>query len=142
MIYPDSYDSYNSQYENGQYPNSTPPSPSGTVVVPESYHVGATGRPTSAKDMDKNWIKKQNPSSYTIELANDSKPARVAGVLYKAPKNERSAEVRTNSGGYTGVYGTYPTYEAAMQKLNSLPEDVKKDAKIKSWGSVQSSVND
>lgn len=142
MIYPDSYDSYNSQYQQGQYPEGAPPRSSGAVVVPESYHVGVTGRPTSAKDMDKSWIEKQNPSSYTIELANDSKPSRVAGVLYKAPKNERSAEVRTNSGGYTGVYGSYPTYEAAMQKLNSLPEDVKKDAKIKSWGSVQSSVND
>lgn len=145
MIYPDSYDSYNYQYQyqnqSGEY-QSGAPSSSGKIVVPESYHVGTSGRPPSAKDMDKNWVRKQNPSSYTIELANDAKPSRVAGVLYKAPKNERTAEVKTTNGNYTGVYGTYPSYEAAKEKLMSLPENVRKDANIKSWGSVQSNVDE
>lgn len=141
MIYPDSYDSYNYQNQSGEYQQGVPPSSPGNVVVPESYHVGATGRPPSAKDMDKGWVQKQNPSAYTIELANDSKPSRVAGVLYKTPKNERTAEIKTSNGSYTGLYGSFSSYEAAQEKLRALPEDVRKNATIKSWGSVQSSVD-
>ncbi len=140
MIYPDSYNSY--QYPEGYSPNnSQTPMATEKVEVPDSYHMGY-GHPTSAKDMDKNWVKGQNPNSYTIELANDSKPSKVAGILYKAPKNERSAEIRTNKGSYTGVYGTYPSYEAAKAKLESLPEDVKQNANIKTWGNIQSETNE
>ncbi len=134
MIYPDSYDSRN--YQTEQKYNYNPPKSAETVEVPDSYHVGY-GHPTSAKDMDKTWVKNQNPNSYTIELAKDSKPATVAGVLHEAPKNERSAEIKTSNGSYTGVYGSYPNYEAAKQKLDSLPENVRGKASIKSWQTIQ-----
>lgn len=139
MVYPDSYDSSNYQSQYGYYPN--PPKSSETVEVPDSYHVGY-GHPSSAKDMDKSWVKNQNPNSYTIELGKDSKPANVAGILHQAPKNERSAEIKTNSGSYTGVYGTYPSYEAAKQKLDSLPENIKQNATVKSWQSIQNETSE
>ncbi|MDF1757126.1 MAG: SPOR domain-containing protein [Legionellaceae bacterium] len=136
MVYPEGYESYGSYEQGGYDPERRTES---KVVVPNSYHVGS-GNPTPSKDLDKNWVNSQNPQSYTIELANDRKPSKVAGVLYKAPKNERSAEVKTSSGSYKGLYGSYPTYEAAQEKLNSLPDNVKKGAGIKSWGSVQNDV--
>lgn len=114
------------------------------VVVPESYHVGAYHSPTSPKDMDKSWVTSQNPQGYTIELATGEKASQVAGVLYKAPKNERMAEVQYQRGGksyYEGLYGSYPTQEAAQQALNTLPDDVKQGAGIKTWSSVQSNVD-
>ena len=138
MVYPDSYDSQN--YQNQEGYNQNPPKSSETVEVPDSYHVGY-GHPTSAKDMDKSWVKNQNPNSYTIELAHDAKPANVAGVLHQAPKNARSAEIKTNNGSYTGVYGTYPSYEAAKEKLDSLPDNVKQNANIKTWQSIQSETD-
>lgn len=134
MVYPDSYDSNNPQNQTGY--NYTPPVSSETVEVPDSYHVGL-GHPTSAKDMDKNWVSNQNPNAYTIEVAKDSKPAAVAGVLQQTPKNERTAEIKTNSGSYTGIYGTYPSYEAAKEKLDALPENIKQNASIKSWRNIQ-----
>lgn len=134
MIYPDSYDSNNPQNQAAY--DYAPLKTTETVEVPDSYHVGL-GHPTSAKDLDKSWVKNQNPNAYTIELAKDSKPAAVAGVLQQAPKNERSAEIKTNNGSYTGVYGTYSSYEAAKEKLDSLPDNVKQNASIKSWQSIQ-----
>lgn len=146
-VYPDSYDAYQvQQYYHGDsninnnYQNNRSYQGAQSVVVPDSYHV-SSGKPPASKDLDKNWINNQNPSSYTIELANDNKPSKVAGVLYKAPKNERSAEVKTNNGNYKGVYGSYPSYEAAQEKLNSLPENIKNNAKITNWNNVQKDIN-
>jgi hypothetical protein len=135
MVYPDSYDMYGSSQQN----YNTQPEPSREVVVPNSYHVGQ-GSPESSKNLDRTWVNSQNPQSYTIEIARDRKPSTVARALYKVPKSERSAEVKTTNGNYKGLYGSYPTYEAAQEKLNSLPDNVKQGAGIKSWGNVQSDV--
>ncbi|MDP3562542.1 MAG: SPOR domain-containing protein [Legionellaceae bacterium] len=132
MLYPEGYDTVIAAPKQESYQ----PTSSKNVVVPQSYHMSA-GSPETSKDVDKNWVASQNPQSYTIELADDSKASRVANTLYKAPKTERSAEVRTQNGNYKGLYGTYPTYEAAQEKLNSLPEDVKQGAGIKAWSNVQ-----
>ncbi len=116
-----------------------------TVVVPESYHVGVNHSPTPHTDRDKDWVNSQNSQSYTIELADDEKASAVANTLYKAPKSERMAEVKYQRDGkayYKGVYGTYPSYEAAQEALKALPEDVKQKAGVKTWGSVQSGVNE
>ena len=141
MLYPEGYES-NSNYNLPNVtrePESVPvpsPAPVQDVIVPESYHVTATAAPTRPKDVDRSWVSSQNPQGYTIELAEGDKAAQVAGVLYRAPKAERSAEVKSKRG-YTGVYGSYPSYEAAQQTLNALPDDVKQRAAIKTWGSVQ-----
>ncbi len=140
LIYPESYENagiYDTPSARGETQHQ--------VVVPETYHVGAYHSPTSPKDMDKSWVNSQNPQGYTIELANGEKASQVAGVLYKAPKNERMAEVQYQQGGkpyYEGLYGSYPTQEAAQQALNTLPDDVKQGAGIKTWGSVQSNVSE
>lgn len=116
---------------------------SGQVVVPESYHVSSYQAPATAKDLDRSWVNSQNPQTYTIELANSNKAAQVARVLFKAPKNERTAEVQYQRGGreyYKGLYGTYPSYEAAQQAYNSLPEDIRQTAGIKKWSNVQNNL--
>lgn len=130
MLYPDSYETISDRMD-------VTPSNSGTVVVPQSYHMGMMGSPETSKNVDKNWVSSQNPQSYTIQLATDSKASRVANTLYKTPKQERSAEIKTNQGTYTGVYGTYSSYEAAQEKLNSLPEDIRQNAKITPWSNIQ-----
>jgi len=140
-IYPESYDDsgrYN--YYNNNYRADIKKG----VVVPKSYLAGANRTPTSHRDQDKSWVEGQNPQSYTIELADADKPAQVAGVLYKAPKNDRRAQVSYQQDGktyYKGLYGSYNNYEAAQQALNALPADIKSGANIKSWGTVQGSVN-
>ncbi len=134
-LYPESYDNgsgYNNSGEKKQ------------VVVPETYLMNTSRAPTSHKDQDKSWVSSQNPQGYTIELADDDKPASVAGKLQKAPKNERMAEVRYENDGkthYKGLYGTFGTAEAAQQALSALPADVKAGATVKNWGAVQGSVN-
>lgn len=130
---------YPEGYENtGSYTNLPPQGQ--TVSVPDSYHVGAYRQPVTHQNMDHQWVNSQNSASYTIEIANSEKPAAVANTLLKIPKNERMAEIKVQEGdktSYKGVYGTYPTMEAAQQALQALPAEVKSDAQIKSWGSVQ-----
>ncbi|KTD75279.1 SPOR domain-containing protein [Legionella waltersii] len=115
------------------------------VVVPDSYHVGEYHSPVSFKDRDKGWVSSQNPQGYTIELADDQKASKVANKLYKAPKNDRMAQVRYQKNGkqyYKGVYGTYNSPEAAQKALEQLPDEVKQGAGVKSWGSVQENLEE
>ena len=135
---------YPEGYENvGNYTDTS----AGTnqVSVPESPHVSAYHPPTRPKDVDHQWVSSQNASDYTIEIAESDKAYSVASSLQKAPSTERKAEVKYQSGErtlYKGVYGTYPTREAAQQALQSLPADIQSDARIKSWSSIQGAVGD
>lgn len=132
-------DLYPEGYENtSSYPSSKQP-----VYVPESYHVSAYHSPAKPKDVDQQWVGSQNANDYTIEVAEGDQPANVAKTLLKVPKTERQAEVKYQQGDktfYKGVYGSYPTKEAAEQALQKLPYDVKPNAQIKSWGSVQGNM--
>lgn len=136
-LYPDGYDTtvgYSQPIESKK-----------GVVVPESYHVSTYGSPVSAKDVDRTWVASQNPQSYTIEIADDEKASRVAGALQQTPKNEHTAEVKYQRNGQTafkGLYGTYPSQEAAQQALSTLPADVKQNASVKTWGTVQNNINE
>lgn len=115
------------------------------VTVPDSYHVGSIHSPMSAKDRDKAWVSSQSPQGYTIEVADDEKPSAVAGKLYQLPKQNRMAEIKYQRNGkayYKGVYGSYGSEEEAKKALESLPDNVKHQAGIKNWGSVQSSANE
>lgn len=135
QLYPDGYDN------GGAYAPDQVNAASIKPVVPDSYHVGDATAPASFKERDNGWVGKQNPQGYTIEIANGENAANVASSLQKAPKNERAAEVKYKQDGkqyYKGVYGSYPTYEAAQQALNALPDDVKQGASVKTWGNIQS----
>lgn len=115
----------------------------GTVSVPDSYHVGEFHSPVSFKDRDKQWVSSQNPQGYTIEVADGDKASQVAQKLYKAPKNDRMAQVKYQQNGktyYKGLYGTYPDAESAQKALDALPPEIKQGAGIKNWGSVQGNV--
>ncbi|KTD41010.1 SPOR domain-containing protein [Legionella parisiensis] len=110
------------------------------VKVPNSYYVGELHSPTTFKDRDQNWVNSQNPKGYTIELVEGDKASQVAQVLYKAPKNDRIAQVKYDRDGrtrYKGVYGTYGTAEEAQKALNALPPEIKSSASVINWGSVQ-----
>jgi len=114
------------------------------VTVPDSYHVGAYHSPVSFKDRDRNWVRNQNPQGYTIEIANGDKASQVAKKLYKAPKGDRRAQVKYLQHGkayYKGLYGSYSSPQAAQKALESLPDDLKQGAGVKSWGNVQYNLN-
>ncbi|MGQ3888959.1 SPOR domain-containing protein [Legionella sp. CNM-1927-20] len=115
------------------------------VKVPESYHVGAYHSPTRAKDRDRSWVSSQNPLGYTIELADEEKPAQVAKKLHLAPKHDRMAEIKYQRDGrdyYKGLYGSYSSKQEAENALNNLPPELKQGANIKDWSSIQSSASD
>lgn len=134
-LYPEGYESV------GHYTESSPQS--GPVSVPESPHVSAYHPPIRPKDVDHQWISQQNKNDYTIEIAESDKAASVASSLQKTPAAERKAEVSYQSGDktlYKGVYGTYPTIEAAQQALQTLPADVQSNAQIKHWGNIQGTL--
>ena len=83
--------------------------------------------------------------NYTIELADGDKASEVANTLYKAPKNDRMAEIKYQKDGktyYKGVYGSYPSLEAAQQALTTLPDEIKQKAGVQTWGSVQQNVHE
>ncbi|MBA3536294.1 MAG: SPOR domain-containing protein [Tatlockia sp.] len=124
-------------YSSYDYSNSYSES---KARVPDSHYTGSYRSPTSHKDMDRNWVNSQNPKAYTIQIGEGEKASQVAGKLYKAPKSDRSAEIRYNRDGrsyYKGVYGSYNNLDDAQKALNNLPPEIKQEADIKSWSSVQ-----
>lgn len=136
---------YPSMYSNNMDVNyNIPPDGGNPVQVPDSYLAGVSHTPQRAKDSDRNWVSSQNPQKYTIEVADDQKPAAVAGKLYKLPKNDRAAEVQYQRDGksyYKGLYGSYSSQQEAQKALDALPPEVKQNAGVKDWGSVQNHVN-
>ncbi len=138
QLYPQAdYRMYNYGYQNG-------PSQSG-VSVPDSYHVGEYHSPVSFKDRDRNWVSGQNPQGYTIQVADDEKASKVAQKLYKAPKNDRMAQIKYQRNGkayYKGLYGTYDSQEAAQKALDELPPEIKQGAGVTNWGNVQNNLNE
>lgn len=118
---------------------------SSEVNVPNSYYVGSNYSPARAKDADRTWVDKQSPQHYTIVVADDEKPARVATKLYQLPKKDRAAEVKYQRNGksyYQGVYGSYSSKEDAEKALRTLPDEVKQQAKVNDWNSVQHSLSE
>lgn len=133
---------YNDNYNNNYKYNYG--NPQKQVAVPDSYHVGEYHSPVSFKDRDRTWVAGQNPKGYTIEVADDEKAAQVAQKLYKAPKNDRMAQVKYQKNGkpyYKGLYGTYNNAADAQKALDALPPEIKQGAGVKDWGSVQSNLN-
>ena len=129
-------------YDHTMYVVDLPVSQHG-VEVPESYHVGYQHTPKSHTDVDKSWAEQQYPQHYTIELTSSDQAASVAQVLYQAPKQAHMAELKYQQQGknyYKGVYGTYPTHEAAQKALNDLPQALKEHADIKTWSSIQQTI--
>ena len=136
-LYPDGYDS-----TSGGEPYYTRER---VLTVPESYHVGSEHSPASFQDRERSWVGRQSPQNYTIELGDSEKASQVASTLQKAPKDARKAEIKYNRGDkkyYKGVYGTYSSYESAQKALNDLPDDLKTNASVKTWGSVQNSTGE
>jgi hypothetical protein len=116
-----------------------------SVEVPNSYHVNSYQTPVSFKDRDRDWVNKQNPQGYTIEVADEVKAAEVAQKLYKAPNSDRRAQIKYQRNGkeyYKGVYGSFESQEAAQKALDALPPDVKQGAGVKKWGAVQSNASE
>ena len=131
-LYPEGYENTGSSSDYHQQ-----------VSVPDSYHVSTYHPPEKSKNVDEQWVAGQNATGYTIEVADGDKASSVANTLLQAPKNERKAEVKYQQGDktlYKGVYGTYPTAEAAQQALQTLPTDLQQKASVKSWGTIQSTI--
>lgn len=135
---------YPEGYEATNYPPADYDMPRGPVTVPESYHVGIAHPPVKSKNVDEQWAAEQNSSNYTIEVAHDEKPATVAKKLLNVPKSERRAEIEYQDQGkklYRGVYGSYPTKEAAEEAMKNLPEDVKQNANVQSWENIKKNMD-
>lgn len=111
------------------------------VHVTTRYHHAAGSSPVSHKDRDRQWISQQNTEDFTIEVANEEKPASVAKALHNSPKTQRSAQYKNKDGRYGGVYGSYKSREEAQAALSKMPENVRKNAKISNWGQVKPNVS-
>lgn len=114
------------------------------VSVPDSTFFEGRTTPVSHKQLDADWARQQNPQNYTIEIANDEKPAQVADTLQKIPKQARVAQIKEETDSkvtYRGVYGSYPDQKAAEEAMKKLPEDVRGQAKVKQWEQLQKNQN-
>ncbi|MFA5959266.1 MAG: SPOR domain-containing protein [Tatlockia sp.] len=147
---PDYYASYSSTtpyFQDQQYyaSDSFPDYPQAERRMgSEKYYEAPPLQHTSHKDMDSHWVSQQNPSGFTVEVLESEKASQVASVLYKAPKTNRMAEVRSSRGGktyYKGVYGSYSSFEEAQKALNNLPSEIKQGASIKNWSKVQTDLS-
>lgn len=110
------------------------------ITVPNSYHTSGGSQVRSHKSRDKNWAQTQNGNDYTIQLDNNAKASSVAKTLTKAPRQYRKAQIRYQKNGqsrYTGVYGSYKSKKEAQQAYEKLPSDLKSQANIKKWNSIQ-----
>ena len=133
----DTQEEYRSNDSYYTHSKSNPPQ----VSVPQSYHLGYANTPPSPKDEDSLWAANQNPNDFTIQVKKDAKPSQVAKALQELPKNQRSVELKSHSGTYLGLHGNYSNREAAEAQLNNLPSDLKSQAKIETWGSIQNEVD-
>jgi len=144
---------YNDSYYNPQIPGPTNDALPGTnghrpyargfQAVPDSNQYAGKIAPEHHKSLDANWVNSQNPQGYTIELAHGEKPGEVAKQLTDTPKLERTAQVKYEKDGktyYRGVYGTFPSREAAEAALQKLPADIRNKADINQWNDVQTNV--
>lgn len=133
-------------YRTGNYPTTNYSSDNPKMVnTADSYPTSEIRSPISSKDMDRTWVRSQNAQGYTIEVADGEKASQVAQTLYKAPKNERMAQVKYQRQGktyYKGLYGSYDSPEAAQKALDALPPDIKQGAGVKNWGVVKGAVNE
>jgi septal ring-binding cell division protein DamX len=94
----------------------------------------------SAKNLDSEWVRKQNPQDYTIMIASNDQPLGISKALMEVPKNQRSAAIKYSRNGktfYTGVYGNYMDANMAKENLENLPSDVKQEASVVQWSQVQ-----
>lgn len=131
---------YYSEHERGsqrQYHDNEDYRQTQQIRVPNSYHVGRYRSPEKPKSRDQRWVNRQQYSGgYTIEISRGSKASSVAKDLMRAPKNNRTAAVRSGSG-YVGVYGSYSSYDNAKRAYDNLPSDLRRKARIKRWGNVR-----
>lgn len=110
------------------------------VQVPDTYHLSESHTPVSFRDRESTWVRNQNGQAFTIELAEGEKASQIAQILYKTPKNNRTAQIAFKKWGktyYRAVYGSYNTAEEAQNVLDSLPGELKSNASVKNWNSVQ-----
>ncbi|MCX7116068.1 MAG: hypothetical protein NTW08_09215 [Gammaproteobacteria bacterium] len=91
--------------------------------------------PSSAHQHDRDWVSAQPVNAYTIQIAQHAQSTQVAKVLHDTPKTARMAEVAT-ANGYVGVFGTYQTKEDAAQAMQSLPESIRKEARVTPWQEI------
>lgn len=115
------------------------------VVVNPGYHLEGRNSPVTHKERDAQWINRQSPEDFTIEVGTAEKPSTVSKALHNSPKTQRAAQYKYNNGGktyYGGAYGTYKSREEAEKAMQNLPESVRANAKIKHWNSIQPKVQE
>lgn len=123
--------------------NGSPQRVGNIPQMTESSSFAYKRNPDKHESLDSQWVNSQSPNSYTIELAHSEKPAEVAKQLTDTPKLERTAQIKYQNNGktyYRGVYGTYSSREAAEAALKKLPENIRQQADIHQWSSVQSTT--
>lgn len=137
---------YPEGYENTViYSNNPYALPSDLSMSENNTSGKPAATPIASKDVDKTWVFTQNPASYTIRVSENEKASQVARTLQNIPKNERTAEVKSQQNGkviYQGLYGSYPSQDAANNALNQLPQAVKQGATVETWSAVQQSIAD
>ncbi|MDP3559839.1 MAG: SPOR domain-containing protein [Legionellaceae bacterium] len=109
--------------------------------VPNTYHVGSYHGPISPKERDKNWAMQQNPTFYTIAVAESDQASVTAKELQQVPKDNRTAEISYQKQGntrYLGLYGTFQSQAEAETALKKLPAATQEKAQIKTWRDIPS----
>lgn len=95
---------------------------------PEAIKSGAGTRAIIIASPD-DWVREQNPRSYTLQLASSTNPRKIE-KYYRDNDLEGNAgyyrNVRKGKNWYALVYGSYPSSKAAQQAIETLPEGLRK----------------
>ncbi|KTC99659.1 Sporulation related domain protein [Legionella geestiana] len=137
---PSMYQGYSSSFT---YYNTESPGmrmPEANLVQQPAWTGAAAATPVSSRDVDTAWVQQQNPTGYTIEIADGEKASTVARQLQSAPKADRRAQIRYQNNGkswYRGVYGSFASREAAENALRNMPPSLQSKASVRRWSDVQ-----
>ncbi len=113
-------------------------------VATKSKPLGKRQQAASAQPLREDWLMKQNPTSFTIQLLGLQAEKGISSFLRRHPLSGRVAYYSTKRNGklwFPVLYGVYPDRKMAVQARDGLPETLRKSGVwLRTMGSVQKEI--
>lgn len=106
----------------------------------------ATTISNSADIKREDWVIKQDPGTFTLQLSSLLSEKDVRKFIFNNHLESESAYIKVIVKGttrYTAIYGVYKTYEEAQKKIKQLPENLRKNKPwVRNFGQLQKLLNE